>query len=353
MDIHKQNYCGIDSFPGRLVSNCDIPDLDLFVERYPTVKTVKFHAGLELWAFQVPLYVFAYLTKLGLIDNVSKYSELLEKVSRLWKYAGTAEGAMQFSLRGLDHEKKPHQVTWCIWAGSGDGPQIASTPAVVLAEKIARGEVKSGARSCMGVFTLDEVLDSLKQFDIVTYKNGLGSGAKSAIFRKGLGEETFDMLPEHVKVFHAQGGKCKGALKVTRGKSLIANFIADIAGLPKAAESAQVTVENVNDHWIRRFDGKVLSSKWTEQGGLMKENFGLFQIGFQLKPIYKDGKLCGFVHVTKRMYVFHIPLPRFLSIQADGATICHQQGTGWFVDVKISMPIIGQVVRYEGDVYVE
>ena len=50
-------------------------------------------------------------------------------------------------------------------AANGDGPQVPATAAVVLARKLARGELPgSGARACLDLFTLDEFMAALDGF---------------------------------------------------------------------------------------------------------------------------------------------------------------------------------------------
>ena len=49
-------------FPGvgpRLLSYVDVPDLDLLPARYPTLRTVQFHAGMELRVFGYALYLLS------------------------------------------------------------------------------------------------------------------------------------------------------------------------------------------------------------------------------------------------------------------------------------------------------
>lgn len=64
--------------------------------------------------------------------------------------------------------------TWSLFAGHGDGPQIACTPAVLVCEKLAARALQleeppiavaphAGATPCVGLFTLKEVTKSLQQ----------------------------------------------------------------------------------------------------------------------------------------------------------------------------------------------
>lgn len=52
------------SFPGvgpRLLSHCNVPDLQLLPARYPSLRTVRFRAGMELKVFGYGLYLLSGL----------------------------------------------------------------------------------------------------------------------------------------------------------------------------------------------------------------------------------------------------------------------------------------------------
>jgi hypothetical protein len=76
---------------------------------------------------------------------------------------------MVVELSGRDAQGQPLRLRWSLSAAAGDGPQIPATPAVVLARKLADGELSvRGAMPCMGLFTLDEALAALAGFAIET-----------------------------------------------------------------------------------------------------------------------------------------------------------------------------------------
>jgi len=71
-------------------------------------------------------------------------------------------------MRGF-RRSNPLAVTWTLVAGQGDGPQVPSTPAVVLARKLAAGTlVARGAMPCLGLFSLEECMRALDKFDVHT-----------------------------------------------------------------------------------------------------------------------------------------------------------------------------------------
>ncbi len=60
-----------------------------------------------------------------------------------------------------------HTRSWFIVAFDGDGPQIPTVPAIVLAKRLVRGEISDrGATPCVGLVTLDEYLAELRDFAI-------------------------------------------------------------------------------------------------------------------------------------------------------------------------------------------
>ena len=58
-------------------------------------------------------------------------------------------------------------ITFYLIAKSGHGPFIPSTPAILCAKMLARGEFETkGAFPCIGILSLNQYLDGLKDMDI-------------------------------------------------------------------------------------------------------------------------------------------------------------------------------------------
>jgi hypothetical protein len=164
-DIHKRRYP--DPIGSRWLANCDIPDLELFPQRYSSVEDVVFHAGLELNLLHLGMYAMASIARLHLIDNWSRYARPITAMSRWFERLGTDIGGMAVEMAGEDPEGKTHMITWSLIAGSGHGPEIPSIPAIILAKKLAAGtRPQPGAIPCMGLFTVQEFLDEVKDWDI-------------------------------------------------------------------------------------------------------------------------------------------------------------------------------------------
>jgi hypothetical protein len=78
---------------------------------------------------------------------------------------------MHILLEGYDIAGQPHHLDWFIIAKNGDGPQIPTIPAIVLAKKIAKGEFPAvGAMPCVGLVSLSEYLEELSAFEVSTYR---------------------------------------------------------------------------------------------------------------------------------------------------------------------------------------
>lgn len=153
----------------RWLAACDVPDLGLFGARYAPRQHLRFRAGLELKHLHFGLWALSWLVRTGLLRDLPRHAALLKRMSEWWRHAGSDAGAMHVRLTGADARGAAKTLTWEILARGGDGPEIPATAAVVIAQKLARGELAArGARACLDLFTLDECLDSLRGFAIDT-----------------------------------------------------------------------------------------------------------------------------------------------------------------------------------------
>ena len=157
------------AFGPRWVGLCDVPDLELFPLRYAGVRTVEFRAGLELKRLHFATLAAACLVRLGLVCDLGRHAPRLRRLSERFLSSGSDVGGMVVELVGRDTHGRPLRLCWALSAAAGDGPQIPATPAVVLARKLADGDLRAcGAMPCMGLFTLDEALAALTGFAITT-----------------------------------------------------------------------------------------------------------------------------------------------------------------------------------------
>ena len=153
----------------RWVASCEVPDLDVLPLRYPELRTVEFRAGLELWRMHFGLWLGSLVVRFGPLRSMLPFARPLFALSERWQDIGSDVGVMQVLLRGRDHEGEPLALTWTLVAREGDGPQIPATASVLLARKLARGELTgNGATACIDLFTLDEFMQELAGFAMTT-----------------------------------------------------------------------------------------------------------------------------------------------------------------------------------------
>ena len=157
-------------YPGfgtRWAAPCDVPDLALFPQRYPGVRTVTFRAALELKAMQAGMALLAHLRRLGLVQDWSRHAAWLKLLSDPFDFLGSDVGGMHLTLQGRDPAGASKALTWNLVARQGHGPEIPCVAAIVVAKKLAAGQIaERGAMPCMGLMSLAEFDAAVAHLDI-------------------------------------------------------------------------------------------------------------------------------------------------------------------------------------------
>ncbi|KTD22535.1 saccharopine dehydrogenase family protein [Legionella londiniensis] len=158
----------------RLLGNCDIPDLDLFPKCYPRLKNIKFQAGLELKVLHLGLYFLSWFVRLNLLPSLDRFASFLLKFSRWFDVFGHNNTGFYMLLQGKNAEGIEKKIQFDLYAEKGDGLYIPCMPAVLLAKKLTHENLSTrGAMACVGLVSLQEYLDALKNFglDIIWREN--------------------------------------------------------------------------------------------------------------------------------------------------------------------------------------
>ncbi|MEH6800875.1 MAG: saccharopine dehydrogenase NADP-binding domain-containing protein [Halopseudomonas sabulinigri] len=141
----------------RPLANVDIPDLELLPLAYPSVRNVSFQAGLEIPLLHYGMYLMAWLARLGLVRDWSRWTTPIVRASEYFIRWGTDTGGMQINLSGLDHQRQPLHLKWVLGATDGIGPYIPTLSALILARKLITGELTTtGAMPCMNLYTMED-----------------------------------------------------------------------------------------------------------------------------------------------------------------------------------------------------
>lgn len=150
----------------RWFANVDVPDLELFPERYRVTDNVSFQAGLELGFLHFIMVFMAFLSKYRVVSNWKVLSKPITKISNLFKLFGTDVGGMEVKVSGKDISNKSKTVQWSLYAPDGIGPYIPTISTIIVAKKLINDEISiRGAMPCMNLYSID---------DFMPYANRLG-----------------------------------------------------------------------------------------------------------------------------------------------------------------------------------
>lgn len=163
-DTHAKRYPGLGY---RLFGNCDIPDLTLFPARHPSLRSMRFAAGHEIKLLHMGTRLLGALVRSGIIRSLDDHAEGLLKLAFLFDRFGSGRSGFHMILTGAGRDGKPLERRFVIVARSGHGPNIPCMPAILLARRLARGEVtQRGATPCIDLIDLDTYLAALEGMDI-------------------------------------------------------------------------------------------------------------------------------------------------------------------------------------------
>ena len=159
----------------RLFGYCDIPDLDLFPQRYPELRDLEFVAGHEVKLLHIGTWLLSWIVRLGFVQSLSRHAGTLLKLSFLLDPLGSDKSGFHMFLRGIDHDGQRAEIRIFMVARQVHGPNIPCYPAIILARRIAAGHrLEPGARPCLDLIELDELLESVSHLDITTSVIGTG-----------------------------------------------------------------------------------------------------------------------------------------------------------------------------------
>lgn len=328
----------------RLVSLCETPDLDLFPVRFAPRGRALFLAGLEPWPAHVEAWLLGGMVRLFRFDPVP-LAGLLVRLSAWRSVTGSDQGAMRVAAYGVDGEGRAVRAVWRLVAEPGEGPVTPSLPALAAIKAIAAGRVAAGARACVGVLSLDDIVAEMQPHGLATET----LKERGAIYARAIGP-AFDALPAPLRALHETPGRSlwRGEASTEGAHGRAAALVARLFGFPGAQATceAEVRIEADGERsvWRRRIGGRAFSSilSHPQPGGRIRERFGLLTMDLMLTP---EGE--RLVYRVAGWRLGPIPLPRALA----PSTRTHEEvdAEGRFVfDVEISAPLVGRLVRYRG-----
>lgn len=149
----------------RLVANVDVPDLDLFAERYGA-HTLSFKAGAGLKIAGLANALLAQAVKLGLVRDPAPWAARLHRCGTWFEGFGDGLSAMYVDVHGLGRDGQPLSMYAQLTATHDHGPEIPSCAAVAVLHKLLAGHVPApGARSSAGEVSVQEYLRAIDDPD--------------------------------------------------------------------------------------------------------------------------------------------------------------------------------------------
>ncbi|MCF7222028.1 DUF4166 domain-containing protein [Marilutibacter chinensis] len=158
----------------------------------------------------------------------------------------------------------------------------------------------------------------------------------------------FFNLPDSLRALHGIRGRgvWAGRATIERGRNPLAWLCAVATRLPPTMHDVPVRIEFVADGkreiWHRDFAGRKMVSRLYCRDGLLCERLGLVQFRFALHAW--DGTIFWNVERVRLLGVLPLPARLFSGVQCRER---EHEGRYQFL-VEARLPLIGQLVRYEG-----
>ncbi len=170
-----------------------------------------------------------------------------------------------------------------------------------------------------------------------------------SLYHSVLGEG-FDTLPPILRGFHASliGGEAKGTFSIAEGEGVLRHLAARLMRLPPSSEQVpvhlRVEVKGEQEYWVRRFGTQVLTTTQWSHGGLLIERAGILCFGFHLAPCEE-----GFRFEFRKCWLLGVLLPSVFAPKVNAEV----WGTeaGWWVQVKVEVPLLGLLTQYDGEMF--
>lgn len=327
----------------RFVALADVPDLALFPEMFPGRPACLFRGGSEFSLQMLALALLSFLAARGWLRNLQGLTPWFARLQQVTARLGGDRSAMAVEVRGMAGGV-PLVRRWALIAEQGQGQEIPTLCAQLLARRFAAGSLASGARHAAGELELADFEPLLAELPV---KHGRTEQEADLPYRCVLGAR-FDALAPPLKALHEPLAEltARGEGQVERGKSPLARLIGGLMRMPPAGDyPVEVTFEprSGKERWTRRFGPHQFSSEMAAtRRGLLTERFGPLRFGFALE-VSDQG---GIAMILRRWTLFGLPLPLFLAPRIVANE--RAEGDAFAFDVAVAVPLAGPVVHYRG-----
>ena len=327
----------------RRVALADVPDLELFPGLFPGQPATTFRGGSEFSLQMAALGLLGWAVRLGWLRGAESLARWLAPLQQVTAPLGGSRSAMQVEVAGFTGEQ-PLLRRWTLIARQGEGQEIPTMAAQLIARQIAAGTLEPGARHAGEALSL---ADFEPLFAGIACDHGADREEPALPYPRVMGED-FARLADPVRAMHLPlaESSAHGSATVERGKGLLARLLGLVMGFPPAGDypvSVHFAPAKGRERWIRQFGPHRFSSEMSvSRAGLLIERFGPMRFHFALE-VDAAG---GLVMHLRRWTAFGLPMPRALGPRIAASE--RAEGSSFIFDVAVAMPLLGQVVRYRG-----
>lgn len=326
----------------RLVGLADVPDLELLPALLPGRPSVTFRAGTELGFQMRALALASRAVRRGWLASLEPARPWLGALYRLTGAIGGARSAMKVTLRGSAGGRGVER-RWTLVADQGDGVEVPTLAAAILAGRILAGKVAPGARDAATALSLDDFEPAFATLAVrhETRERALPPPLYARVIGAGFAE-----LPDQLRALHTVCGDAgaEGEGKVRRGGSPIARLLGAAMGFPPAGTvplHVAFAERDGIETWTRDFGGHRFVSELSAAGRCVVERFGPIRFTFALPSGPR-----GLEMELRRWTCLGLRLP--LALAPRIAAREWAEGGRFRFDVRVAMPWLGPIVAYSG-----
>ncbi|HEX2094057.1 MAG TPA: DUF4166 domain-containing protein [Longimicrobiaceae bacterium] len=174
-----------------------------------------------------------------------------------------------------------------------------------------------------------------------------------------LAGDAWQEVPEAVRRAHAGEGplQARGVFRIQHGRGYLARLLARLLRLPSPSAATRVqlhvTPSAHGERWERTFGSRRLVTLQHEApGSLLGERFGPLELRFQLRPqagvlsyLQEEAALC--------FGRSRLVLPPWLAPRVSATESTTEAARRSRTVVDVSLPLLGLLIRYEGELEVE
>lgn len=327
----------------RRVALADVPDLELLPQLCPGAPATTFRGGSEFSLQMLALGALGWVVRLGLLRSAAPLARWLAPLQQWTAPLGGDRSAMVVELAG-HADGEPELRSWTLIAGKGEGQEIPTLAAQLLARRLREGTLGPGARHGGEELAL---ADFEPLFADLAVDHATSTDTPQLPYRRVLGAR-FAALAAPIQRIHQPLAETvvRGEGTVERGQSLLARLLGLVMGFPPAGNypvEVRFEPQSGRELWTRSFGPHRFSSEMgVSAQNLLTECFGPMRFHFALEV----GGQGGLTMVLKKWTAFGLPMPRALGPKITASEAA--AGDAFTFDVAVAMPLAGPVVHYRG-----